>query len=33
VLSIDDWTDSYEVLADDSVVCTLRVKIGNEWVS
>lgn len=32
-LGIDGWTDGYEVLPDGSVVCTLKVKIGEAWVS
>lgn len=33
VLGIDGWEDSYEVLPDGSVVCTLRVRIGERWLS
>jgi hypothetical protein len=32
-LGIDGWTDAYEVLPDGSVVCTLKARIGNSWVS
>ena len=32
VLGVEGWQDEYEVLADGSVVCRLRLKIGNEWV-
>jgi hypothetical protein len=33
VVGVDCWQDSYEVLPGGEVVCTLRVKIGDEWVS
>jgi hypothetical protein len=33
VLGIDGWTDAYEVLPDGSVVCTLKAKIGDAWIS
>jgi hypothetical protein len=33
VLGIDGWTDAYEVLPDGSVVCTLKARIGETWVS
>jgi hypothetical protein len=33
VLGIDGWTDAYEILSDGSAVCTLRVRIGEAWVS
>src|SRR5262245_19376755 len=32
VLGIDGWTDAYEVLPDGSVVCTLRARIGEQWI-
>lgn len=33
VLGVDGWQDDYEVLADGSVVCRLRLRIGGEWVT
>lgn len=33
VLGIEGWQDEYECLADGSVVCRLRVKVGDEWIT
>jgi len=33
VLGLDGWQDSYEVLSDGSVVCTLRCRIGEQWIT
>ena len=33
VVGIDCWKDAYEVLADGNVVCTLSIRLGDEWVS
>jgi hypothetical protein len=33
VFGIDGWQDGYETMPDGSVVCTLKVKIGDAWVS
>src|SRR5262249_40047565 len=33
VLVIDSWADAYQVLPDGSVVCTLKAKIGDAWIS
>src|SRR5262249_40457923 len=33
VLGLDGWQDSYEVLSDGSVVCTLRCRIGDAWIT
>src|SRR5262249_61234768 len=33
VLGIDGWQDSYQRLPDGSVVCTLRCRIGGEWIT
>jgi hypothetical protein len=33
VLGIAGWQDEYECLPDGSVVCRLRCKIGNEWIT
>ena len=32
VFGVGGWSDSYEVLSSGSVVCTLAVKVENEWV-
>lgn len=32
VLGVENWEDSYDIAADGSVVCQLRVKIGESWV-
>src|SRR5437868_3087055 len=32
VLGVAGWQDSYDLLPDGSVVCTLRVKIGEDWI-
>src|SRR5713101_3685184 len=32
-LGIDGWEDAYEVLPDGSVVCTLRVRIGERLIT
>lgn len=32
VLGVEGWQDEYELLPDGSVVCRLRLKIGDEWV-
>lgn len=33
VLGVMGWQDSYECLPDGSVVCRLKVKIGQEWIT
>lgn len=33
VLGVENWMDDYEILADGSVVCRLRLKLGDEWVT
>jgi hypothetical protein len=32
VFGPEGWQDSYQLLLSDIVVCTLRVKIGSEWI-
>jgi hypothetical protein len=32
VFGPEGWQDSYQLLPSGNVVCTLRVKIGNEWI-
>ncbi len=33
VLGVAGWQDEYEVLADGSVVCRLRLRLGGEWIT
>src|SRR5262245_15089468 len=33
VLGVEGWQDEYECLPDGSVVCRLRLRIGDEWVT
>jgi hypothetical protein len=33
VLGPANWQDAYEVLPDGAVVCTLRLRLGGEWIS
>src|SRR5262245_51165010 len=33
VLGVTGWQDEYECLPDGSVVCRLRLKIGDEWIT
>lgn len=33
VLGVDGWQDDYECLADGSVVCRLRLRMGGEWIT
>src|SRR5208282_3648153 len=33
VVGIDGWQDQYTCLPNGSVTCTLRVKLGSEWVT
>jgi hypothetical protein len=32
VLGVMGWQDAYEVLPDGAVVCSLKVRIGSEWI-
>lgn len=32
-LGVENWQDRYEVVPDTSVVCRLRVRIGDQWIS
>jgi hypothetical protein len=32
VLGVQGWQDSYQILPGGSVVCTLRVRLGGDWV-
>jgi hypothetical protein len=33
VLGVEGWQDDYECLPDGSVVCRLRLRLGDEWVT
>lgn len=33
VMGVDGWQDEYSVLADMSVVCKLRLRIGRRWIT
>src|SRR5262249_4089406 len=33
VLGVTGWQDDYEGLADGSVVCRLRLRLGDEWIT
>lgn len=33
VLGVENWQDDYEILADGSVACRLRVFLGGQWVT
>jgi hypothetical protein len=33
VLGVAGWQDEYESLPDGSVVCKLRLRLGNEWIT
>jgi Rad52/22 family double-strand break repair protein len=33
VLGVENWQDDYTLLPDNSVVCRLRLRIGDKWVS
>jgi hypothetical protein len=33
VLGVEGWSDDYECLPDGSVVCRLRLRLGEEWVT
>jgi hypothetical protein len=33
VLGVESWQDHYEFLPDGSVICQLRLKLGDHWIS
>ena len=33
VLGVEGWQDEYETLADGSVVCRLRLRLGEQWIT
>lgn len=32
VLGLINWQDEYECMADGSVICRLRIRVGDEWI-
>src|SRR5438552_4877437 len=33
VLGVENWEDGYKILPDGSVMCRLRIKLGERWIS
>lgn len=33
VLGVENWQDDYEILTDGSVMCHLRIKLGDQWIT
>src|SRR5213080_2669554 len=33
VLGVENWEDGYKILQDGSVMCRLRIKLGDRWIS
>jgi hypothetical protein len=33
VLGVENWEDSYKILPDGSVMCRLRIKLGDRWIT
>jgi hypothetical protein len=33
VLGVENWQDAYDSLSDGSVVCRLRLRLGDQWVT
>ena len=33
VLGVENWQDTYETLADGSVICRLKLKLGTRWIT
>jgi hypothetical protein len=33
VLGVENWEDAYKILPDGSVMCRLRIKLGDRWIS
>ncbi len=33
VLGVENWQDTYEILADGSVMCRLKLKLGSRWIT
>lgn len=33
VLGVENWQDEYDTLPDGSVVCRLRLKLGDQWIT
>src|SRR5438445_7766903 len=33
VVGVENWEDAYKILQDGSVMCRLRVKLGERWIT
>jgi hypothetical protein len=33
VVGVENWEDAYKILPDGSVMCRLRIKLGDRWIS
>jgi hypothetical protein len=33
VLGVENWQDDYDALPDGSVICRLKLRIGNQWIT
>src|SRR5215204_3293310 len=33
VVGVENWEDAYKILPDGSVMCRLRVKLGDRWIT
>src|SRR3954469_1507835 len=33
VLGVENWEDAYKILPDGSVMCRLKVKLGDRWIT
>src|SRR5438552_17123169 len=33
VLGVEGWQDEYEAMPDGTVICRLRLRLGDEWVT
>lgn len=33
VLGVENWQDNYDLLPDGSVICRLKLKLGNRWIT
>ncbi len=33
VLGVENWEDAYKILPDGSVMCRLRIKLGDRWIT
>ena len=33
VIGVENWQDGYQLLPDNSVMCQLRLRIGDQWIT